>query len=291
MVRAVIALGLGAALGYAAGCGSSASFVCAADGECSLAGTPGICADGYCAYPDDACGSGYAYPVSSPSGKGGQCVDGVAEEGAGTGDGDGWATGAMEAEGSTASVDDADADGSTGRPDDGVDGDTMGTSAGESGKATTDGPGTTTATTGNPACGDEVGDSEAVADLIESCEGAGAENVLDGDDVDWFAMGGGNGCPGEPYIAHFTEGGEGAEICLFAGCSAGDPSMMCSDGTPTTVGTLQGCCGDANVPPLGVGTCGGMMASPVELYVRITANPNDAVDCADYAFMVGVANG
>jgi hypothetical protein len=50
------------------------SFACAGDGECMLAGEPGACVAGNCAYPDAMCPSGYRYAAGLDNGLAGECV-------------------------------------------------------------------------------------------------------------------------------------------------------------------------------------------------------------------------
>ena len=50
------------------------SFACGDDDECMLAGEPGACVAGSCAYPDAMCPSGYRYAAGLDSGLAGECV-------------------------------------------------------------------------------------------------------------------------------------------------------------------------------------------------------------------------
>jgi hypothetical protein len=52
------------------------TFACAGDGDCALAGEPGMCIAGNCAYPDEDCASGLRYPAGLGGGLAGQCVPG-----------------------------------------------------------------------------------------------------------------------------------------------------------------------------------------------------------------------
>jgi hypothetical protein len=49
-------------------------FACAGVGECMLAGEPGVCVAGNCAYPDAMCPSGYRYAAGLDNGLAGECV-------------------------------------------------------------------------------------------------------------------------------------------------------------------------------------------------------------------------
>jgi hypothetical protein len=56
-----------------AGCDAQA-YQCRAAEECTLTGEAGLCLDGSCAYPDDACPSGYRYAAGLGSALAGECV-------------------------------------------------------------------------------------------------------------------------------------------------------------------------------------------------------------------------
>lgn len=69
------------AIGLWIGCGTPGAFGCTDDAQCDP-GAGGICvAPGYCAFPDDACGSGLVYGGHAPGGYAGVCVP--VEEGSG----------------------------------------------------------------------------------------------------------------------------------------------------------------------------------------------------------------
>lgn len=56
-------------------CQPAKAFECSEDTDCSLGGVEGICAPtGRCAYPDDACASGYAYPEGAGPSLAGVCL-------------------------------------------------------------------------------------------------------------------------------------------------------------------------------------------------------------------------
>lgn len=52
------------------------TFACGGDGECALAGEPGVCIAGNCAYPDEGCASGLRYPAGLGGALAGECVPG-----------------------------------------------------------------------------------------------------------------------------------------------------------------------------------------------------------------------
>jgi hypothetical protein len=60
-----------AGLGLAWACSGANVFECSDAAEC---GADGVCSDGYCAFPDAACPSGYSYGRYAPSALAGECV-------------------------------------------------------------------------------------------------------------------------------------------------------------------------------------------------------------------------
>jgi hypothetical protein len=109
----VLRFALLAIVAGAAACNGQA-FACAGDGDCVLAGEPGVCVDGNCAYPDDGCASGLRYPAGLGGALAGQCVpsDGATDTDAGTSNGPSTST-SSGASDVTASSGDATSSGTT----------------------------------------------------------------------------------------------------------------------------------------------------------------------------------
>ncbi|MCR9162791.1 MAG: hypothetical protein ACE37F_02510 [Nannocystaceae bacterium] len=70
-------------------CQPAEAFECSRDADCTLAGAQGICAPtSRCAYPNEDCASGYAYPEGAGPSLGGVCLPPGAVESGGAGDTD-----------------------------------------------------------------------------------------------------------------------------------------------------------------------------------------------------------
>lgn len=271
----------GALLGYVVACNvTTGPFTCADDGDCILQGTPGVCdGDGRCSYPDDACSSGYSYPAATP-GVGGDCAPDPGVGDASTGGPVGTSTSDDDATGSVAPG--STGDGTTVQLD----------SAGSSDSASSDdglessgGDVTTsTSTTAEPMCEDDVPNSADEAVVFPGCiEGAGQGTIVDSSDEDWWSLGGpGGGCNNGEYSAALKA--QGLEVCLFFQCGGiGSGPVECLVGTEAGVSGMNGCCDSQYV--VAAITCG-ISGNPVPR-VRVMG---ENAECSEYLVGVGLAD-
>ncbi len=278
-------LAAGAIAGYAGACGDVSAFACQGDADCVLTGTPGVCEAGNCAYPDDDCPSGFAYPVATP-GVGGQCVagsgatgdtgddpePGTVDGGAGTGDG-----------GGTAAVDGSGVDDGTTS----TTAMTVGVTSSETATVTSDSGTDDGAEVGSadtaPMCSDDVGDSPLNGSPVGGCEATLESDIRDSSDEDWFAFFGPSGdCPEGEYTANLDDGnGVGLTVCMFAGCEGGgESSADCLDGSqPAVVLGFEGCCGGTNV--VAILACPNTPEDDLDPFVAVLGN-DDAATCSPY---------
>ncbi|MEM6994435.1 MAG: hypothetical protein AAF721_28225 [Myxococcota bacterium] len=283
---------VGVVLGYAASCGGTSAFACQSDADCILTGVPGICdTTGLCAYPDQACPSGFSYPVATPD-VGGDCVPGSGAADGVTGGGDGgpdWGTGGDGDEDTTAdSVDDGPvmttADGTT--------------SGGTTGSVTTMGAETNGGvSTGNDvdsgvSCSDEHGDEVFSATLLNGCEVNFESQIVDGSDVDWVGLiGPGADCPETEYTATLT-GDEALLVCVFAGCEGGAATFVDCTGSsvPAMASGLQGCCDPEQAS--GVLGCPDTPEEDLDPFVLVTVGEGQGAPvCSPYTVDLVTQNG
>lgn len=274
----------GAGVGLVVACSTPDPFACVLDADCTLAGTPGICvSSGNCAYPDDACTSGFSYPAVTPN-VGGTCVPvdgGTASESDGADDDDG--------------NNPRPTSGGAGSGSDAVDDDTS-TTANTSamtagGGVSTSGPLDDTATSEDssgpaPACVDEVGDSVITAEPLAGCEVEGGSAIDDATDDDWWALfGPGAECASGNFGVDLSwTSTEPLSICVLAGCEGDRESVAVCDDTsdPVSLFGYQGCCGPQTV--FANLDCQG--ASGVDPFVLVTAASGADPVCAEYSFVV-----
>ncbi len=215
------ALCLGLALAHA--CGHD-GFACADDEQCTLAGEPGRClAEGRCAYPNDECPSGLAYPQGAPAGLAGECVP---VEAAGTGGSDeGTAGSSTSGEGTVAGETTA----MTGAGDDASSGDPV-------------------------ACQDpyEPNDEPTQASVIpfgepRLCNTSWAGALDDALDTDWFLLDTSDGaCPTLQELAFVTD--QPLMLCAVPLCADGSAAELLScDAELTPLMAGQACCGTTQV--------------------------------------------
>jgi hypothetical protein len=217
--RLTAALGLGLGLAHACADGG---FACNDDEQCSLAGQPGQCvAGGHCAYPNEQCPSGLAYPQGAPDGLAGECVPGDAI-GSGTGD-EASSSGATGEDGATTMRDTEPGDASDG----------AGSSSG-----------------GGPVCEDahEPNDDEASASPIpfgreQACHATWDGALDDPLDADWFVLDAGDGaCWLGDELTFVTI--PPLQLCVVPQCMDGIPPQIdACDGDVLPLATGDACCG------------------------------------------------
>ena len=253
-------------LAWVLACATSEEFACSGDADCFLADTPGICAEGgHCAYPNEECSSGYAYPTQTPD-IGGTCVPGDSATG-GTGDDDDDGTGTGE--GGTTSAD-GDSD--------------SGDSTGNGGATSTGGTSTSGAesSTGASVCEDEVGNDSTSASVVGACSGFAGSVIVDESDVDWWALvPDGADCPPTEYLVDLEGPVElDVEVCMLIECDGTDPTIQCERGALVSTGLFTGCCDDTG-EAAGTFSCGDDAIKP---FVRVT--PLKSFVCGEYDFTV-----
>ena len=271
---ATVALGLVA--GVAWSCGSSSRFTCLDDGVCTLAGVQGVCVDdGHCAYPDDACGSGLAYPAGSTPELAGMCAPGIGDTSLGGDDDDDDRDDDDDDDPDDDDDDDADDDDDDDADDDDDDDDDM-TSGGIMATGGLTGGGGTD--TGGPACPDTVGDQPFTGEVVGGCEAGGQSTLTDFDDIDWYQFfGPGASCPADVYEVN-VDSDAPVQACLIAGCRRGRPGIECDNGdTPTNVSGFEACCG---TPPVTAYlACG--LDGDFDPFMLVTLD-SDGFVCSDY---------
>lgn len=249
--RLAAALGLGLGLGLAHACGE-AGFACDHDEQCTLAGVPGRCvAGGRCAYPNEECPSGLAYPQGAPEGLAGECVPGDAV-GSDTG-GDAATSGEPSTSEGTTAGDTKELDGST---------------------------------SGEPlACDDvyEPNDDVAQASTIQfgaaqACNARWEGALDDALDADWFRLDTTDGaCPTTEVVTFVTD--LPLQLCVVPGCddvTTGRAEILSCDAALVPLPTGQACCGLEQVRVLA--SCG---ATPPSIRLGIAASA-DAHTCMSY---------
>ena len=163
-MRGLLVLG-GFALGLLA-CSAGSSFACSEDSQCSLTGAPGMCVAGNCAYPSDACESGYAYPDGAPGNLGGMCAD-VEDPGTGSSSGSDVDTGP------SASTGTSDATTSTGGTTVALDGTATGDDTTTSSSGDTSGTGESSSSSGSCVGFEVFLEPQADTFMADDCPMAG----------------------------------------------------------------------------------------------------------------------
>jgi len=273
-------------LGYVLACNvTTGPFTCQENDDCVLQGVPGVCdGEGRCSYPDDACSSGYSYPAATP-GVGGDCAPDPGTADASTGVFPMESTGA---EGTTVGVGDdgTTEDGTTAQLDSaGSDESTSGGGQSES----SSGAGSTSATTGGsttggPACPDTVGDSPSEAEVLGGCfMESGMGTIVDGDDVDWWQVGGADTCE-DGEVEAFVKAETVLEVCLYGQCFGGNSApIQCFEGEPELIDGFDACCGAGGV--VADLNCGGGTSAVPYVLVR-----GEDAQCSAYSLLAGVAD-
>ena len=268
---------LGVVIGVAWSCGSSSRFTCLDDGVCTLAGVQGVCVeDGHCAYPDESCGSGLAYPAGSTPELAGTCVPSGGGTAATEGDDDATSKGDDDDDIDPDDDDDDAATDDTTTDDD--DDETDGTETATAGSTGSGG-----ATTGGP-CPDMVGDSEFDSTNYGACEGGGNSTLTDLDDIDWYQFYGPDGdCPSGEYQVSATADIV-LSVCVIADCGANEPGIECGgDSSLTVLDGFDACCG---TPPVNAYLACGVDGA-FDPHVVIVSD-RAPIDCADYTWSLAI---
>jgi hypothetical protein len=211
-----LAAGLGLGLGFTHACGDG-GFACDDDEQCTLAGTAGRCVDGgRCAYPNEECASGLAYPQGAPQGLAGECVPSDA-----VGSGTGGET--------TASAEPGSSESSSGRDTEAADDESS---------------------SGDPMlCDDphEPNDDAMVASAIpfgaaQGCNAMWEGTLEDARDSDWFVLDTSDGaCMTGTELTFVTD--PPLQLCAVPSCAdVTQAEILACDGEVLPLATGTACC-------------------------------------------------
>ncbi len=236
-----------------AGCGPGA-YACEAASQCvDAAGVAGQCqANGWCSFPDAACGSGQRYGEHVGDGLAGDCVD--PDGGSGSGSGSGTTAGSIATSATTldGGVEASSGGGSSGAVDEGTGASITTTDPGTSSATTTATTSasttltTTTATTDAAMCGDGVTEAD------EQCDGADLGGVsCESSGYAGGALACAADCSGFDFSGCLGCGGPDGSCMPFGQCGQAQP---CTDGyTCIAIGNPVGTC----MPPCDPGCADG----------------------------------
>ncbi|MEM6995008.1 MAG: hypothetical protein AAF721_31130 [Myxococcota bacterium] len=273
-------------LGFTAGllaaaisCGEPAAFSCVEDSECVLSGVEGQCqATGSCAYPDDACVSGWSYPAGAPAELAGRCIDAAGTEdgltssgGESTTTSGGTASTGLAVDGTTASPTDGTTTGFVTSTGGAVDSSGGGSSSGGTGSSEVG------SSSGGACVGDDHPDLVSDAKIVGDCSQTEIDGVIhDVDDLDFFGIGTCN----LPHAVVTSMGSDDVEICVVVACTLDViPDVECgpeAQAWSLADEVFTGCCGtgmyEADLNCSGGGD-----------FWAVARSTGDGTMCSDYA--------